>query len=79
MFRFSSRRAARSAHVIPSRARGEEEVRGKKQHRHDMNKKAFQYVRVFPALVMDAIHVAILLVVGIFDLAFEDFGLVEEL
>lgn len=44
---------------------------GKRKSRRDS--------RVFPALVVNAVHVAIFLVVRVLDLAIEDFGLVEQL
>ncbi len=34
--------------------------------------------RILPALIMDAVHVAILLVVGILDLGVQDLGFVQE-
>lgn len=38
-----------------------------------------KYSRVLPALVVDAVDVAVLLVVGIFDFAVENFGFIEQL
>lgn len=37
-----------------------------------------QDLRVFPALVVDTVHVAVLLVVWVFDFGVEHFGLIEQ-
>ena len=36
------------------------------------------HLRILPSLIMHAIHIAILLVVGVFDLRIQNFGLIEQ-